>query len=67
MKRQELFLENRKLITDHNALYEQGKETYSLCVNRFADWTDEEYERLNGIDDTELSDDDNDAQDESEE
>ncbi len=31
-------------------MYEQGQETYSLCLNKFGDWSADEYRRINGID-----------------
>lgn len=42
------------MIAEHNALYEKGKESYSLCVNQFSDWTEKEYQNINGVDFTEL-------------
>lgn len=32
----------------HNVLYEKGIETYSLALNKFADWTHEEFLSING-------------------
>ncbi len=43
-------MQNQQIIVAHNALYEQGLETYSLCVNKFGDWLHDEYLGINGID-----------------
>lgn len=48
--RQQIFLQNQEIIVAHNALYEQGLETYSLCINKFGDWLHDEYLGINGID-----------------
>ncbi|KAJ6631267.1 Cathepsin L [Pseudolycoriella hygida] len=48
--RQQIFLQNQQIIVAHNALYEQGLETYSLCVNQYGDWLHDEYLGINGID-----------------
>lgn len=42
------------MIEEHNQLYEQGHETYSLCLNKFGDWTKDEYMSINGIDYTQM-------------
>ncbi|KAG4076085.1 hypothetical protein HA402_011431 [Bradysia odoriphaga] len=39
-----------QVIEAHNQLYEQGQETYSLCLNKFGDWSMDEYMSINGID-----------------
>ena len=36
------FFKNKKLIKDHNAT----KAGYSLDVNKFSDWSEEEYNRI---------------------
>lgn len=38
------------MITTHNDLCEQGLETYSMCINKFGDWSHDEYLAINGID-----------------
>lgn len=50
VRRQEMFIKNKELIVAHNMLYEQGHETYSLCINKFCDWSSDEYLSINGID-----------------
>lgn len=37
------FADNLKKIEEHNKLYEQNLVTYKLGVNKFADWTSEEF------------------------
>uniref|UniRef100_A0A336M6T2 CSON012976 protein n=1 Tax=Culicoides sonorensis TaxID=179676 RepID=A0A336M6T2_CULSO len=46
--RKQIFIENRKIIMEHNERYERGEVAYSLAINRFADWTPEEIKRLYG-------------------
>lgn len=41
---------NQQNIAAHNALYEQGLETYSMCTNQYGDWMHDEYLAINGID-----------------
>lgn len=53
-ERQKIFLKNKDTIVAHNQLYEQGRETYSLCVNKFADWSADEYLSINGIDSSKI-------------
>lgn len=48
--RRQIFLHNQEIIVAHNAQYEQGLETYSLCVNKFGDWLHDEYIGINGLD-----------------
>lgn len=67
LNRIEIFQQSQKRIKAHNALYKKGKESYSLCVNDFSDWTEKEFQNINGIDYTELpfvSDDDDDDEEE---
>ena len=40
--RRNIFQRNLKLINDHNAAYQEGKETYTLAVNEMADLVDYE-------------------------
>ncbi|XP_026319190.1 cathepsin L1-like [Hyposmocoma kahamanoa] len=48
-KRLQIFIKNKIYIAKHNQLYEKGERSYSLEMNRFGDWTDEEIdERLYG-------------------
>lgn len=65
--RQQIFLHNQEVIVAHNALYEQGLETYSLCVNQYGDWLHDEYLGINGIDLSQdvAKDEDENADDES--
>jgi len=48
--RQQIFIQNQQTIAAHNAMYEQGLETYSMCMNKFGDWIHEEYLGINGLD-----------------
>merc|ERR1719443_2055678 len=43
MSRFHQFKKNLDFIDNHSAEYEQGKHTYTVAVNQFADWTKEEY------------------------
>jgi cathepsin L len=43
MSRFHQFKKNLDFIDNHNQEYEQGKHTYTVAVNQFADWTKEEY------------------------
>ncbi|KAJ6631266.1 Cathepsin L, partial [Pseudolycoriella hygida] len=49
-RRQKIFLDNRKVIVEHNRLFDRGDEMFSLCINKFGDWTFDEYNQINGID-----------------
>ncbi|XP_044758256.1 procathepsin L-like [Coccinella septempunctata] len=42
-KRLSIFRNNLNEIEQHNALFEQGKTTYTKGVNQFADWTRDEF------------------------
>jgi len=44
-----IFKDNVDYITKHNALYEQGKTTFTLAINKFADMTNAEYRRMLGL------------------
>lgn len=59
-------MQNQQVIVAHNALYEQGLETYSLCVNKFGDWLHDEYLGINGIDLSQAVANDEDGSDSSE-
>ncbi|CAG9833878.1 unnamed protein product [Diabrotica balteata] len=41
-----VFQENLRKIDEHNAKYENGKETYYLAVNKFADWSSAEFQAM---------------------
>nr|QOV03079.1 cathepsin L8 [Dysdercus peruvianus] len=47
--RQNIFLQNKNLIDEHNRLYEAGNTTFTLKINQFADLTNEEFRKLNGF------------------
>jgi cathepsin L len=47
--RYNIFKRNVDLIDSHNLAYSQGKFTFSLGVNKFADITNEEYKKLLGL------------------
>nr|CAD7195693.1 unnamed protein product [Timema douglasi] len=42
------FLKSKTLVEEHNALYEQGKTTYTMALNKFADMTPEERRAYRG-------------------
>lgn len=41
--RQKIFLENKRKIARHNQLYEQGKVTFKLGLNKYADLLHQEF------------------------
>ena len=48
--RQKVFLENRRKIAKHNQLYEMGKVTYKLGLNKYSDLLHQEFvEAMNGF------------------
>ncbi|GAB6029471.1 hypothetical protein CHUAL_005225 [Chamberlinius hualienensis] len=48
--RKKIFLNNKKLIDQHNQRFEEGKSTFKMGVNQFADLTTQEYaSRYNGV------------------
>jgi len=47
--RYNIFKRNVDLIDNHNEAYENGKYTFNLAVNRFADKTNDEYRQLLGL------------------
>ncbi|KAG4066592.1 hypothetical protein HA402_007228 [Bradysia odoriphaga] len=48
--RQKVFLENKRKIAEHNQLYEMGKVTYKLGLNKYADLLQQEFaETMNGF------------------
>lgn len=48
--RTDIFKANLAFIGDHNDLFKQGKETFSLAINFFGDWTHDEYLEILGVD-----------------
>lgn len=48
--RGDIFKLNLAFIGDHNDLFKQGKETFSLAINFFGDWTHDEYLEILGVD-----------------
>ncbi|XP_037036583.1 procathepsin L-like [Bradysia coprophila] len=48
--RGEIFKANLAFIGDHNELFKQGKQTFSLAINFFGDWTHDEYLEILGVD-----------------
>lgn len=44
--RREVFMHNLEMIQKHNIRYREGKESYSLALNRFADMTHNEFKAL---------------------
>ncbi|ESO85745.1 hypothetical protein LOTGIDRAFT_221163 [Lottia gigantea] len=48
-KRFNIFMENVKMIEYHNQLYHDGKKSYYLGVNAFADMQFDEFKKLNGF------------------
>lgn len=46
--RKNIFVGNYRLINEHNERFDKGEVTYSLAVNKFADWTPEEIKTLFG-------------------
>lgn len=47
--RSQIFKENLAFVNDHNDLFKQRKETFSLAINHFGDWTYAEYLQILGI------------------
>lgn len=41
--RQKIFMENKRKIAKHNQLYELGKVTYKLGLNKYADMLHQEF------------------------
>jgi len=50
--RMKIFMENKHHIAKHNQLYEQGKVTYKLALNKYADLLPHEFTALNGYNKT---------------
>ena len=42
-KRMEIFLENKRIVAEHNLMYEAGNVTHYLELNKFADISREEF------------------------
>ncbi|KAL3314530.1 hypothetical protein Ciccas_006852, partial [Cichlidogyrus casuarinus] len=47
--RHKLWLDNLRMVEEHNKRYENGEVTYYLAQNRFSDMTTEEREQMNGF------------------
>ncbi|KAL7298517.1 hypothetical protein TKK_0008297 [Trichogramma kaykai] len=47
-QRMKIFLDNKKLIEEHNAKYAKGEVSYTLGINQFADLTKEEIKKFHG-------------------
>lgn len=54
--RGDIFKANLAFIGDHNDLFKQGKESFSLAINFFGDWTHDEYLGILGVDLSEAPD-----------
>lgn len=44
--RKNIFIENKKLIADKNQLYEEGKVSYKLAMNKYGDLSNHEFVAL---------------------
>nr|BAN20083.1 cathepsin L [Riptortus pedestris] len=44
--RKDIFLKHKSLIDEHNSLYKEGKVTFEMGINEFADLMDEEFRLL---------------------
>nr|QOV03074.1 cathepsin L3 [Dysdercus peruvianus] len=47
--RQNVFLQNKQKIDEHNKQYSLGRTTFTVKINKFADLTNEEFRKLNGF------------------
>jgi cathepsin L len=56
--RENIFKKVLQSVADHNELFKQGKEKFSLAINQFSDWTLPEYLGIMGMDLSEADDDD---------
>ncbi|XP_031622652.1 cathepsin L1-like [Contarinia nasturtii] len=57
LMRMNIFKENRQKIAEHNEIYEKGLVSYQMALNKFADWTNDEFVQISGkIDKTPKSD-----------
>lgn len=50
--RMKIFMENKHSIAKHNQLYEQGKVSFKLALNKYADLLSHEFSTLNGYNKT---------------
>lgn len=50
MLREQIFKVNLALIFAHNNLFKNGKESHSLAMNSYGDWTHDEYLKILGVD-----------------
>ncbi|CAH1408254.1 unnamed protein product [Nezara viridula] len=46
--RKDLFVKNKAYVDEHNKKHAAGMVSYTLGVNQFSDWTDEERKKLSG-------------------
>lgn len=44
----EIFKKSLALITEHNAKHKKGEVTFTMGLNQFSDWTDEERDKMHG-------------------
>lgn len=44
----DIFKENRDKIAKHNENYEKGSVSFKMALNKFADWTNDEFVRISG-------------------
>jgi len=47
-ERKQIFFKNIDKIYKHNQLYAEGKATFTMGINQFSDWREEELKRLHG-------------------
>ncbi|XP_045462036.1 uncharacterized protein LOC123672095 [Harmonia axyridis] len=47
-QRKQLFVKTLQEVESHNAKYQQGLVTWTKGINQFADWTPEEFKRIQG-------------------
>ncbi|XP_054257151.1 procathepsin L-like [Macrosteles quadrilineatus] len=49
LTRKEIFMNNLNFIRCHNEKYERGEVTFTVGINQFADWTNDETRKMNGF------------------
>ncbi|XP_054278184.1 procathepsin L-like [Macrosteles quadrilineatus] len=49
LTRKEIFMNNLNFIRCHNEKYERGEVTFTVGINQFADWTNDEIRKMSGI------------------
>ncbi|CAG9840187.1 unnamed protein product [Diabrotica balteata] len=47
--RKQIFIDTLREIKEHNARYEKGLVSWYKGINQFSDWTDEEFEKIQGL------------------